>query len=75
MIEYINILDISLALTGDLRSRSSTTFDLADGAVRQGRTTSTGAVDAEIAPPPGLAGVPVLGTISYELRVRTVRLD
>lgn len=68
------VSDSAVALAGDLRSRASTTFDLVDGAVREGSTASTGRVEVEISPPPGLTGAPVSAFIDYELRVRTVRL-
>jgi len=64
----------AVALEGELRSSTSTTFDLIDGAVREGSTTATGRVDLEVSPPPGTAGPAVPAAITYELRIRTVRL-
>ena len=69
------VSDSAVALDGALRSKASTTFDLVDGAVREGSTTSSGTVDVEISPPPGVTGAPVSASIDYELQVRTVRLD
>ncbi len=63
-----------VAMDGDLRTTSTTTFDLADGAVRRGTLRSSGTVELRIAPPGGVTAEPVEATITYVLRVRTTRL-
>lgn len=64
-----------VVLDGDLRSTTSTTFDLVDGAVRRGSTRSAGTVEVLVSPPLDVVAPPVEATITYELRVRTTRLD
>lgn len=64
-----------VVLDGDLRSSTSTTFDLADGAVRRSLARSTGTVEVLVSPPTGVVVPPVEATITYELRVRTTQLE
>jgi hypothetical protein len=64
----------SAALDGDLRSIATTAYDLRDGSLRRATTRSRGAVQARIAPPPGIEADAVLGTITYDVRVRVTRL-
>jgi len=73
--ETVTAEDSEVTLDGDLRSVTSTTFDIADGAVREADTQAEGNVDLQISPPTGVTAPPVMATISYELRVRTTRLD
>jgi hypothetical protein len=65
----------AVVLDGDLRSTTTTTFDLAGGAVRRGTLRAHGTVDVLVSPPFGMSVPPVDATITYELRVRTTRLD
>jgi hypothetical protein len=62
-----------VVLDGDLRTAATTTFDLEDGAVREGSTSSSGAVDVLVSPPEGVVAPPVEALVTYELRVTTVR--
>jgi hypothetical protein len=64
-----------VVLDGDLRSTTSTTFDLVDGAVRRATSRSNGTVQVLVSPPAGVVVPPVAATITYELRVRTTQLD
>ncbi|MGK2947257.1 MAG: hypothetical protein ACSLFP_01670 [Acidimicrobiales bacterium] len=64
----------AVRLDGSLRTRTSTTFDLDDGAVRRGRTTTTGTVRARIEAPPDIVAPPVTASIRYRLVVVTTRL-
>jgi hypothetical protein len=64
-----------VTLDGELSTAASTTYDLGDGAVREGQSRTTGTVDARIAPPAGVVAAPVAAVITVELRVRTTRLD
>lgn len=64
----------SAALDGELRATSTTAYDLRDGSLRRATTRARGAVDARIAPPPGVDAAAVVGTITYDVRVRVVRL-
>ena len=63
-----------VTLDGEVVTTASTTFDLGDGAVREGQSRTSGTVDARIAPPTGIDAVPVVAVITFELRVRTTRL-
>lgn len=64
----------AVRLDGSLRTRTTTTFDLDDGAVRRGRTTTTGTVRARIDAPPDIVSPPVTASIRYRLVVITTRL-
>jgi hypothetical protein len=64
-----------VVLDGDLRSSSTTAFDLGDGSVRRGRTHSRGTVDVLVSPPVDVVAPPVDGVVTYELRVTTTRID
>jgi hypothetical protein len=61
-------------LQGDVSSRSTTSYDLDDGAIRRSTTASVGELAVQIAPPAGIDAAPVDGTISYDVRVRVTRL-
>lgn len=61
-------------LTGTMRSSATTTYDLADGAIRRASARSHGAVRARIDPPAGVDAAPALATITFEVRVRVTRL-
>ncbi len=61
-------------LRGQLRSVSTATYDLADGSARRSVARSRGTVQATILPPPWIDAEPVLGTISYDIRVQATRL-
>jgi hypothetical protein len=67
--------DTTAALEGRLRSRTTTAYDLDDGSVRRASSRTEGEVRARIDPPPGVDAEPVLGTITYAVRVRVTRLD
>jgi hypothetical protein len=60
-------------VTGALHSTNSTSYDLADGAVRRSRSRSHGTLQAVLAPPPGVAAEAVHATIGYDVTVRVVR--
>ena len=62
-------------LDGTVSARSTTSYDLDDGAIRRSVTSSVGTLAVQIAPPSGVSAEPVDGTISYEVRVRVIRLD
>jgi hypothetical protein len=62
-------------LSGRQTTRSSATYDLADGSVRSSVATSTGRVRISIAPPGGLIGPPATGSLSYEIRVVATRVE
>jgi hypothetical protein len=66
--------DTTAALEGDLRATASTAYDLRDGSLRRATTKAHGAVQARIAPPPGIDAGAVLGAITYEIHVRVTRL-
>lgn len=66
--------DSDVVLDGDLLSTTSTTFDLADGAVRRATVRSSGSVAVLVSPPVGVVVAPVEATVTYQLRVRTTRL-
>jgi hypothetical protein len=67
---------VSLAtLEGTVSARSTTSYDLDDGAVRRSVTASTGTLAVRFAPPTGVDAEPVDGTIGYDVRVRVTRLD
>jgi hypothetical protein len=60
-------------LSGELRSRATTAYDLRDGSLRRSTTRARGTVAALIAPPVGIDAAPVNGTIIYDIRVRVTR--
>lgn len=61
-------------LTGTLRSTTSTSYRLTDGAIRRASARSHGEVQAQIDPPPGVDAAPALATITFEIRVQVTRL-
>ena len=64
----------SAALDGDLRTTATTAYDVRDGSLRRASSRARGEVEARIAPPPGVNASAVLGTITYDVRVRVTRL-
>lgn len=62
-------------LVGELRSKTTASYDLLDGSIRRSSARSRGAVQARIEPPAGVDAAPALGTITYDIRVRVTRLD
>lgn len=72
--ETVAIGATSAAIDGALRATSTTAYDLRDGSLRRATTRARGEVGARIAPPPGIDAVAVAGTITYDVRVRVVRL-
>jgi hypothetical protein len=62
------------ALGGELRATGTTAYDLHDGSVRRVTARARGAVQARIAPPPGVDRGAVLGSITYDIRVQVTRL-
>ncbi len=61
------------ALTGQLRARGTTAYSLRDGSLRRSTTRARGAVVARIEPPPGVSAAPVVGDITYDIRIRVTR--
>jgi len=72
--ELVDASGTAAALDGSVRSTATTTYDLADGAIRRSVSTSRGTVAATISPPPGVAAAPVDATITYDMRVRVTRI-
>lgn len=72
--ETAAIGETSASLDGALRATSTTAYDLRDGSLRRATTRARGEVAARIAPPPGIDAAAVVGTITYDVRVRVVRL-
>lgn len=62
-------------LDGTVSARSTTSYDLDDGAIRRSRTSSIGTLAVEIAPPTGVAAEPVPGEILYDVRVEVTRIS
>jgi hypothetical protein len=58
---------------GTLRSGATTSYDLADGAVRRSRAWSRGRIAARFEPPAGVEADPVDATITYDITVRVTR--
>jgi hypothetical protein len=63
-----------VVLDGDLRTSATTAFDLDDGSVREGHTSSAGVVDVLVAAPVGVVAPAVDALVTYELRVTTRRV-
>ena len=63
------------SLEGTQRTRTRTAYDLVDGSVRRGTATTVGHATVLAEPPPGIVSEPVTGTIRYELRIDTRRID
>lgn len=61
-------------VTGRIRSGATTSYDLADGAIRRSRSWSHGEIDAELAPPEGVDAEPVRATIAFDVSVRVTRI-
>jgi hypothetical protein len=61
-------------VSGRVRSGATTSYDLADGAIRRSRSWSRGQIDAELQPPDGVIAEPVHATIGYEVTVRVTRI-
>jgi hypothetical protein len=57
-----------------VRSSSTTSYDLADGAVRRSRTSSHADVQARIEPPAGVEAEPVLASIAFDVTVEVTRI-
>ena len=72
--EVATFVGSEVALTGSLRSTTTTTYDLADGTVRRATSRTSGTVDALVQPPRGVAALPVPAVITVDLRVRATRL-
>lgn len=70
----IDTTDGRVSLTGTQSTRSRTTYDLGDGAVRRDRTAIVGEADVAVAPPAGVDADPVRGTLRYEVRIDTTRV-
>jgi len=68
-------LGSSVALDGELRSVTTTAFDVGDGSVRRSLTDSEGNVDVLVSPPADVQAAPVPALVTYELEVTTTRLD
>lgn len=60
-------------VAGTVRATSQSAYDIADGTVRRARTTARGSVDLVVNPPTGVAGTPVSGTVTYDVRVVVTR--
>lgn len=74
IVETVALGTTSAALDGALRATSTTAYDLRDGSLRRATTRARGEVEARIAPPPGIDAAAAVGTITYDVRVRVVRL-
>lgn len=61
-------------LTGALHSATTSSYDLADGALRQATTRADGRVRALIKPPAGVDAAPAKGTITYAVHIVVTRL-
>lgn len=61
-------------VTGRVRAGATTSYDLADGAIRRSSSWSRGQVEARFAPPRGVVAEPVRATIDFEVRVRVTRV-
>jgi hypothetical protein len=59
--------------TGTIRTGSRTSYDIGDGAVRQGRSWSHGRLEAQVRPPADVDAPPVRATISYDVEIRVTR--
>ena len=68
-------LGSAVGLDGDLRSVTTTAFDVGDGSVRRSLTDSEGTVDVVVSPPADVQTAPVQAVVTYELEVTTTRLD
>lgn len=64
----------AVTLVGELRSQGSAAYDLGDGSIMRSTARSRGSVRARIEPPSGVDAAPVLGTITYDIRVRVTRV-
>ncbi len=62
------------ALRGTRSSDSTTSYDIADGAVRRSVSVSHAELTARIEPPEGVEAEPVDVTITYDVQVRVTRL-
>lgn len=65
--------DGRVTIVGVQRSRSRTTYDLADGAPRRDRTDIEGSLDVLVEPPAGVTAAPIPGRIVYRVETRTLR--
>jgi hypothetical protein len=61
-------------LQGVVRSSSTTSYDLTDGAVRRSRSSSRADVQARIEPPPGVDAEPVRAEIAFAVTVKVTRI-
>jgi hypothetical protein len=68
-------LGSAVELDGDLRSVTTTAFDVGDGSVRRSLTDSEGTVDVLVSPPADVQAAAVAALVTYELEVTTTRLD
>ena len=64
----------AVTLLGELRSKAMAAYDISDGSIRRSSARSRGDVQARIEPPAGVDAAPVLGTITYDIRVRVTRI-
>lgn len=60
---------------GQVSSGATTSYDLADGAIRRSSSWSRGQVAARLRPPTGIDAEPVGATIDYRVDVRVTRID
>jgi len=65
----------TLALDGRQTTRSTTTYDLADGTVVEARSTTHGEFDLRLEPPVGRDAPAVTGTLVLDVRSDTRRTD
>lgn len=61
-------------LDGVLHSRSTASYEIADGSLRRSIARTSGDLQAVIAPPEGVHAAPVDATITYEIEIRVTRL-
>lgn len=62
------------ALSGTRSSDATTSYDIADGAVRRSVSVAHAELIARIAPPEGVDAAPLDATITYDVEVRVTRL-
>ncbi len=62
-------------LEGSQFTDVTVTYDLADGAVRRARATTTGRFTLRLSPPPNAPARPIVGTLQIEVHSETTRVD
>jgi hypothetical protein len=73
--EVVSLEGEVLRLDGTQATSQRASHDLADGAVREASSSTSGTYDLEISPPLGRLGEPVQGTLTVSVTSRSRRLD